>query len=308
MDNKVNYTMVGLFVTVLAAALVAIFIWMENLNKHQDLVMYEVHMKESVAGLIPKAQVTFNGVKVGTVQSIRLSPSDPQQVDLLLSVQAGTPINQSTVAVLKSQGITGITYVGLSASRKDAPALSVKAGQKYPVIPSKPSLLETLSDAIESVTKNIKELTVSVEKIVDQKNRKAISDSLANVEKITNNLAANEKRFNDIIISTQSLTKNLAKSSRHLPDTMKELNEMMVSLQKMADNIANTSETVDHTMVGAKGLMQNVSQQVVPRTSAMLQAINQTIRQINQLSAKLEKNPSMLLRGKNPSPLGPGEK
>lgn len=308
MDNKVNYTYVGLFVVVLVAALVTIFIWLEGLTKRENLVDYAVYMNESVAGLVPKAQVTFNGVKVGTVDSIELNPRDPQQVRLILSVKANTPINQSTVAVLKSQGITGVTYVGLSATRKDAPPIIKRSGHTYPMIPSKPSFLETISDALEDVTKNIKTLSVSVQKLVDDQNRQAIADSLQSIKSVTNNLVKNEKHFNKIILSTESLTKNLATSSQHLPDTVRELNEALKSLTTMADKITTAGTTINTTMEGANSLIENVSQQMVPQTTDMMQEINETIRQINQLSAKLQRNPSMLIRGQNPAPLGPGEK
>lgn len=307
MDNKVNYTLVGLFVTLLVAVMVVIFIWLENLSHREDLVKYAVYMKESVAGLVPKAQVTFNGVKVGTVDSIELNPHDPQQVRLVLSVLATTPINQGTVAMLKSQGITGVTFVGLSATRRDAPPLKKLPGQEYAVIASKPSFLETLTDALQDVTTNIKHLSLSVQKLVDEQNREAIAATLQNVKSVTANLVKNESRFNKIVVSTQTLTKNLAVSSKTLPETVKQLNQALVALHRMANKITDTGTTINNTMQGANSLMQNVSQQVVPQTTDMLQEINQTIRLINRLSAKLQRNPSMLVRGQKPAPPGPGE-
>lgn len=307
MDNKVNYTLVGLFVILLLAAMVVIFVWMEGLNNRQVLTKYSVYMNESVAGLTPKAQVTFNGVKVGTVDNIALNPKDPQQVHLVLSIQANTPINQSTVAELRSQGITGVTFVGLSATRKDAPTITVLPGHRYPVIPSKPSFMETLSDALKDVTKNIQKLSSSVQNIVDDTNRKAVAGSLQNIEKITKNLADNDKNLSQIIVSTKQLTENLATSSQDLPKTMHTLNQTLTSLKQMANKITQTGDTINATMEGANGLMQNVTQQVVPQTTTLMQTINSTIRQIEQLSAKLKRNPSMLLRGQSPSPAGPGE-
>ncbi|MDF1795597.1 MAG: MlaD family protein [Coxiellaceae bacterium] len=308
MDNKVNYTLVGTFVILLVAVLVVIFIWLEGLNKQDEAVHYQVLMNESVAGLTPKAQVTFNGVKIGSVQTIELDPKDPQKVRLVLAVKANTPINQSTVAMLKSQGITGVTYVGLSATRRDAPALKKQPGQTYATIPSKPSLLETLSDALEDVTQNIKQLTVSVGKIVDDKNRKAIADSLQSIKQVTKNLAQNQRNFNEIIDSTQVLTKNIAVSTKDLPETVKQLNKTLIALKGMARKITKTGDSIDSTMEGANALVQNVSQQVVPQTTELVTTINATIREINHLTNQLQNNPSMLLRGQKSPPLGPGER
>ena len=40
-------------------------------------------------------------------------------MELILSIEEGTPITTSTSATLISQGITGVTYVGLSAGSAD---------------------------------------------------------------------------------------------------------------------------------------------------------------------------------------------
>jgi len=60
---------------------------------------------------------------VGKVQNIKLDPENPQQVQLLFAIEHGTPIKQDTLAVLKSQGLTGIAYVELSGGAPSAPPL-----------------------------------------------------------------------------------------------------------------------------------------------------------------------------------------
>ena len=43
---------------------------------------------------------------------------------LLFAIERGTPIKEDTVAVLKTQGLTGIAYVELSGGSADAPLLT----------------------------------------------------------------------------------------------------------------------------------------------------------------------------------------
>src|SRR3990167_10024623 len=113
MDTKVNYTIVGLFVILVGAIAVLLFLWLTSL-KHRDVYdTYIVYMHEEVSGLNAQSAVRYNGVKVGYVESIRLNPKDPQQVVLTLKIKQGTPITTSTIATLKSEGITGVDYVGL---------------------------------------------------------------------------------------------------------------------------------------------------------------------------------------------------
>ena len=130
-----NYALVGAFVVVLGAVLIAGVLWLASggtLQKKYDF--YLAIMDESVAGLNPDAPVKYNGVDVGKVREIQLDPGNPERVNLLFAIDRGTPIKVDTVAVLKTQGLTGIAYVELSGGARDAPPLTAAAGSEYPVI------------------------------------------------------------------------------------------------------------------------------------------------------------------------------
>ena len=115
METKVSYALVGGFVVILGTLLVAVILWLASGGAFQKAYdLYLAISEESVAGLNLNAPVKYNGVDVGRVRQIRLDPANPEQVNLLFAIERGTPIRQDTVAVLKTQGLTGIAYVELS--------------------------------------------------------------------------------------------------------------------------------------------------------------------------------------------------
>ena len=110
-----NYSVVGAFVLILGALLIAGVLWLASggaLQKSYN--QYLAIADESVAGLNLNAPVKYNGVDVGKVRKIWLDPVNPQRVILLFAIERGTPIKEDTIAVLKTQGLTGIAYVELS--------------------------------------------------------------------------------------------------------------------------------------------------------------------------------------------------
>ena len=111
MDSKVNYTLVGLFVLVLGTALVAVGLWLGATRSEKDYVSYVAYVSESVSGLNTKAAVKYRGVDVGLVRDIALDRDNPERVRLLFDIVRGTPVKQDTVAVLATQGITGLAYI-----------------------------------------------------------------------------------------------------------------------------------------------------------------------------------------------------
>ncbi len=308
MDSKVNYTIVGLFVILLGAALVVLIFWLTSLKHREVYDVYIVYMHEEVSGLSVQSPVRYNGVKVGYVQSIQLNPKDPQQVMLVLKIQEGTPITTSTIATLMAEGITGLDYIGLKALTAEAPPLEAKPGEKYPVIPSEPSLLLKLSTALQEVTKTVGDLSANISKVFDEKNREAIRQSLANTAKITSTIAQNSKNIDAIMVSTKKLLTNSAQASKDLPDIMKQLKATLASVKAVANKLNNAGNSVVVTMRDTRTAVQNVSQQLVPSTQQLLTQLNDVAGNLQQLSAELQHNPSILVRGKYPSPPGPGEK
>ncbi len=308
MDTKVNYTIVGLFVLVLAALLVVLFLWLTSFKHREVYDTYVVYMHEEVSGLGLQSPVRYNGVKVGYVDSIQLNSKDPQQVKLVLKIKQGTPVTTTTIATLMSEGITGIDYVGLKALTSQAPPLTSKPGEKYPVIPSEPSLLLKLSTALQEVTKTIKDLSDNIGKVFDEENQKSIRASLKNIAKVTQTLSDNSKNINESILSMKKMLKNGAQASDRLPDAMGQLQTTLTSIQNMANKFSEAGQSVELTVQDTRGAMQSVSQQLIPSAQQLMDQLNTVGANLQQLSNELTRNPSILVRGKYPSPPGPGEK
>ena len=87
-----SYALVGGFVLLLGAALIAGALWLASggaFQKKYDL--YLAVEEESVAGLNLNAPVKFNGVDVGKVREIHIDPANPERVILLFAIELAAP-------------------------------------------------------------------------------------------------------------------------------------------------------------------------------------------------------------------------
>jgi phospholipid/cholesterol/gamma-HCH transport system substrate-binding protein len=157
MEEKVNFTVVGVFVLVLSAALIGGVLWLSSGRSYgTSYEIYQTYMKESVAGLNMNAAVRYRGVEVGRVQKIALAPGNVEQVQLTLAIESGTPVKTDTVAILETQGLTGIAFVDLTGGSRDAPKLKAEPGAPYPVINTGPSLMVRLDESLIDATRILK--------------------------------------------------------------------------------------------------------------------------------------------------------
>lgn len=308
METRTNYTLVGLFVLLLGSGLIVTALWLSVGFGNKVYTTYAVYMNEPVAGLSTQASVQFNGVNVGYVSQISLNHNDPQQVKLLLQIEKGTPITTSTTATLKSRGITGITYIGLSASSRFAKPLKTQPGEHYPVIPSRPSLLVQIDAAVRDVSENFRKVTDSINLILNKDNGLALKNSLHNIEEVTYVLAKHSKALNDTIKNSDILFRNAAKASDSFPKAMQNINASLASIKRMSQKLSQASVLVAETMRSSKNTIKSIAQQAVPPTVNLLDKLDNVANTVEDLARELKNNPSMIIRGRSGKKLGPGEK
>ncbi len=306
METKVNYTLVGLFVLLLGAALAAGTLWLSAGGGYRKVYdTYLAYTGESVSGLNFEAPVKYRGVEVGRVK--RISLDQGERVRLELEIERGTPIKTSTVAVLRVQGLTGVAYVELDGGTRDAPLLEAKDGEKYPVIETGPSLLTRLDSAASDLLTSLNRVSNSINATLDEDNRKSFKKMLADMATLTGALAVRKDAIEASLQGAARTAENTAKASAGLQRLIERLNDSAQSLEKMGRDVSHASAVTGKVM---ESTGENVSQAAneltleISRTLAEMRELSASLR---QLSNEVERHPNMLLLGKQPAAPGPGE-
>ncbi|APF03681.1 TPA: MlaD family protein [Legionella pneumophila] len=307
MESKTNYTIVGLVVLILTAGLLSAGLWLSVGFNQKEYTSYTVYLKESVSGLSIESPVKFNGVQVGYVKEIKLNKNDPRQVELLLNIEKSTPITTSTSATLISQGITGVTYVGLSAGSSDLTPLRKMPGEPYPVIPSKPSLLNQLDAVLKEVAENVGAVSEKAQLIFNEENADNVRKSLANIERITEIIADNGQSINSSLTNFDVFIANMAKASKQFPQLIKDLKTGISKFKSLADNMSAAGKDVSKTMIAGKNTIDQISQQAIPPAVILLRRLNAISANLEKVSNEMRQNPSVIIRGTKAPKLGPGE-
>ncbi len=307
MEAKTNYTLVGIAVLALTVGLLGAIIWLSVGFQQKKSNTYAVYIHEAVSGLSNDSAVKFNGVQVGTVKSIELNQDDPRQVEILLAIEEGTPITTSTSATLISQGITGTSYVGLTASTSNLTPLKKIPGEKYPIIPAKPSLFNQLDKVLKEVSENVNKVSVEIRHIFDNENARYVKHTLANIEQFTDVIAKNSKNLNNTLASTDTITRNLAQVSQDLPEMVHDLKLTLKQFDKMASSFAKAGDSVSVTMGAGKTAIDKFSQQTIPPAVNLLRKLDAIANNLEKVSDQMRVNPSVLVRGSTPPKPGPGE-
>ncbi|HAT5936626.1 TPA: MCE family protein [Legionella pneumophila] len=307
MESKTNYTIVGLIVLILTAGLLSAGLWLSVGFNQKEYTSYTVYLKESVSGLSVESPVKFNGVQVGYVKEIKLNKNDPRQVELLLNIEKSTPITTSTSATLITQGITGVTYVGLSAGSSELTPLRKMRGEPYPVIPSKPSLLNQLDAVLKEVAENVGAVSEKAQLIFNEENADNVRKSLANIERITEIIADKGQTIDSSLNNLDVFVANMANASKQFPQLIKDLKTGISKFKSLADNMSAAGKDVSKTMIAGKNTIDQISQQAIPPAVILLRRLNAISANLEKVSNEMRQNPSVIIRGTKAPKLGPGE-
>ncbi|MCK9984229.1 MAG: phospholipid/cholesterol/gamma-HCH transport system substrate-binding protein [Azoarcus sp.] len=308
MENKVNYAIVGGFVLVLGAVLVAGILWLASggaFQKKYDL--YLAIEDESVAGLNLNAPVKYNGVDVGKVRQIQLDPANPERVNLIFAIERGTPIKEDTVAVLKTQGLTGIAYVELGGGTQGAPPLRATAGSPYPVIRTKPSLAARLENVLTSVLAKLDSTSTSINAILSDENRAAFTSALNDIAAVARTIATRKEELDAGITHAARTFENSSRASAQAGPVIDRIGRSAAAIERMGNEVSRTSVSAGKTVDSAGADLKRLGEETLPELERLLGELSVLSTSLRRLSEQTERNPAGLLFGRRPVPDGPGE-
>lgn len=300
MDSKVNYTIVGLFTLVLGAAAVAIILWLGSSEKYYKTYdIYYVYMSESVSGLNLNAPVKYRGVEVGKVNEIKLDPSNSERVRLRLGIERGTPVKNDSVAIMRTQGLTGIAYVELTGGSLHSPLLNSAAGEKYPVIRSGPSLMTRLDTALTNLLASVDRISNSVNAVLDEDNRRAFKNSLAQIDVITHTLASRSTSINAGIDSAARTLENSARATANLEELIERVGRSVDAVERAAKSAEHTANEASRATAAVPDTLRDIQ--------LLVQDLRDLSASLRRVSEQMESSPNTLLFGKQQPKPGPGE-
>lgn len=303
-----NYALVGAFVLVLGAVLIAGALWLASggaFQKKYDL--YLAIEEESVAGLNLNAPVKFNGVDIGKVREIRIDADNPERVKLLFAIERGTPIKDDTVAILKTQGLTGIAYVELSGGTRDAAPLSAKPGSDYPVIQTRPSLSARLENVLTSVLAKLDSTSKNINAILSEENQASLKNALADIATVAHTIAARKETLDAGMANAARTFENSAGASARLGPVIDRVGRAADAIEKMGNEVATTSAGAGKTVSAVGNDVKRFTSETLPELERLLGELGALSTSLRRLTEQTERNPSGLLFGRQPVPEGPGE-
>ena len=308
MEAKVNFVVVGVFVIVLSTTLIAGVLWLSSGKYYRkNYEIYQTYMSESVSGLNVDAPVRYRGVDVGRVRRIALAPGNVEQVQVTLDIDRGTPVKVDTIAVLQTQGLTGIAFVELTAGSRTSPPLGAQPGEEYPVIKSGPSLMNRLESSLTALVTSLNRTSDNVSAVLDEENRRALRKTLADLELLSRTLAARSATIDSGLANAAKTMANAAHFTDQLPGLVQRVERSADAFDQMANQLGAAGVSAAGVVDDTRPDLRQFTNETLPEVHELVAELRDLTATLRRASGELEKNPSVLVYGKPSPKRGPGE-
>ena len=243
METKANYKKVGLFVIGFFAAFLVFVLWITNVGLGPRKKEYDIYFTGSVSGLNEGSSVNYRGVPIGTVNLIEIEEQNVEQIRVHVLIDPQITIRETMVASLEMQGITGSAYVQINGGNQIDSPLSQEIGNDYPIIPSRPSLLEEVTSSAPKIIHKVNEITDSLVKWFSDENQRSFGEILSNVHAITESFDPNNKEGHELMVSLHNAADNLNKTLQDLSGVSHEIQKILGENRKGLQEFSNSGLT-----------------------------------------------------------------
>jgi phospholipid/cholesterol/gamma-HCH transport system substrate-binding protein len=242
METRANFILIGAFALAGFLGLIGFFLWFANLQLDRQFAYYDVDFT-TVSGLSEASDVRFAGLPVGQVVDVRLSPERDGRVRVRVEVDADTPVRTDSIATIEAQGVTGVSFVGISAGTQDAPLLTAASDSDVPRIEAGQSVLQSLSENAPEILAETLEVVRNLQTLLG-------GDNQARVETILSNVEQASASFSDALTDFSEVSDTVSRFAREI-DTFNAL------LSDLSDDAAGVLETAESTLGAIEALSQD---------------------------------------------------
>lgn len=296
METRANYILIGIFTLAGLLGIVAFFLWFARIELDRQFAYYDIRFS-SISGLSNASDVRFSGLPVGQVVSVGLSPEGDGAILVRVEIDATTPVRTDSVATIEAQGVTGVSFVGISPGSPQAGLLVPVPGTPIPEIEAGRSVLQSLSEDAPQLLAETLTILQGISDLLTEENRNRIERTLTNIEDASGNFSAALEDFSavtssvsDFAVQIDSFNATLEELTGAITPLLATADDTLVSIGSLAEESRGSLAVLNETIVITQTLLTEAERYIVGDLNATTADISRVVTalgtQVDLISAE----------------------
>lgn len=324
MARQIDEVKVGVLVLGVGSVLIITLFMMMNYNPFQaPSDQYKINL--NFAGGLEKGNIVrIGGMKRGKVLSVRLAPAGASAIEIVVSLQKGTPVKADSVARLSTLNALSENYIEISPGGRDSPLLQPGQTIRSEETPEFSALLRKINSLADDAGKLIADLDRDVNQITQganallgnlnevtgPKNRKEIAATLEGAHAMVANANGLITRASPKI---EAVATNLQVASEKFPALTQRFDDVAAKANTLLEHIDATVvenrpqlkkdlESLESTLAEARKVMTEIAAVLEANRSdidTMLENFRRTSENLRELTDTIKQHPYSLIRIKS---------
>jgi ABC-type transport system involved in resistance to organic solvents, periplasmic component len=300
METRANYVLIGAFTIVVSVALLLFGLWAAKYSSERSWQRYMIVFDEAVTGLSVGSSVQYNGISVGSIDKLSLDPQDPRRVVAIIRADANVPVKTDTRAKLAITSLTGPAIIQLSGGSPGAPLLTAVDTRDTPQIQTSPSALQNITDTANRIVERL-------DQVLSDQNVAHIGRTLENIERISASMAAKDEGMEALLATARDAARSLDQTLQNTNATVQRVDQNLVrELPTLISRLDSTLARLDSAAGNADAILgenraaiNSFANDGLAQLGPTLTELRALIRDLRQISDRLENNPARFLLGRD---------
>lgn len=246
-----------------------------------------------IGGIDRGAMVRYGGLLVGSVTDLYLASDDNTQIEVVLTVDARTPVRKNSVAAIAAISLMSEYYIEISPGAGAEEALD--SGKRLLSRDVPP--LTRLSEPFMNVSEQLAILLVRANDLMNDANRRRFSNLLSNADSL---FETNSKEISGIVYNLNALTQQMQSLSSKLDKIMGENSE---TLQTSFAQLSQTMSRADSVLQALHATMNTLNAMTAANQASLSEAMENfanAAQNFEQFSRAIKEQPWSLVRKSAP--------
>ena len=305
METRAHYVAVGAFVL---AVIVVGFVAALSLGRvefAQDIKRYYIFFRGSVSGLSKGSLVQYNGIRVGRVVDVRVDPDDLEKIDVVVEIDKDlVPIKTDARAFIETNLLSGVATIQIRGGTSQAKDLEPEPGHRYPVIAAGSSVFQRVSEAGPQLLDHLMVAVDNLNDLLNPQNRKAISDTLQNIRRITEAFVAPSEEAGELVKNANTTVLEMTKLLDHVDQSYTErgglkdeASQTLADFDRLAKNLVDTNRQLQQILQENRAGLHDFTQSTLSQVGNLVSDMQRFISGLSRFVTSVERDPGRLLFG-----------
>lgn len=301
METRANYVLIGAFSLMGLLGILAFFLWFANIQLDRQFAYYDIDF-ETVSGLSDASDVRFSGLPVGQVVDVRLSPLNDGRVRVRVEVGADTPVRTDSVGTIEAQGVTGVSFVGITAGTPEAPLLAATSPDDVPMIEPGQSVLQSLSQDAPEILAETLEVVRDLRQLIGGDNQERVQNILENVEQASEAFAVALDDFSSVSGTVSTFAREIDRFNTTLDQLTSDASGVLgavettlASIEALSTDARDVLAQGGETLAGAETAIASADLYVREQLGPATAQLNRSVANIEDRFAALSESATGLM-------------